>query len=219
MRSLAQARTVALGVVLTCLVAGLLAAAPAVAALELSEILADPASDWSGDGTLSYRDDEWIEVTNTGPEAVDLDEYYVRDALGDEAHVQLFGILAAGESAAFYGYNAVTWQQAVGATVTGLSLNNSGDTVELWLGDPVSPGAVLVDSYTYAAHETVDDRASGRLHPGGEWALFDGLNPYDGDTLPPGSGCLPSPGVVNDCVPGGVPVEAASWGHIKADYR
>lgn len=191
---------------------------PAGAVVQLSEIMADPASDWDGNGEAHYRDDEYIEVTNTGPDAVDLIGYFVRDALGDEAHLHLFGVLAPLEAAVFYGSNAVAWQQEFGHATTGLSLNNGGDEVELWLGDPAYPGATLVDMHIYVDHEAEDDRASGRLHLNGDWALFDGLNPYTGTTEPLSTLCDPSPGTLNDCQPN-VPATAVTWGGVKSLYR
>ncbi len=196
----------------------LMAVGMASAALQLSEILADPVSDWNGDGEVHFRDDEWIEVTNTGPEGVDLSAYYLKDALGDDSHLNLSGVLFPGESAVFYGSDAVAWQQANGLTITGLSLNNSGDTVELLYDDPDASELVLVDIYFYVDHEADDDRASGRLPDSGEWMLFDGLNLYNGDTPPWSTGCEPTPGVPNDCVPN-VPNQPATWGQIKVDYR
>lgn len=132
--------------------------------------------------------------------------------------MNLSGILAPGEVAVFYGSDAVAWQQANGAGVTGFSLNNSGDTVELLREVPGETTMVRVDIYIYVAHEGEDDRASGRLPVTGEWALFDQLNPYDGDTPPWGTGCAPTPGVPNDCVPN-VPNQTATWGHLKVYYR
>jgi len=200
------------------LVLALAAADPARAELQLSEILADPASDWDGNGEAHYRDDEWIEIVNTGTESVDLGQYCIRDALGDEPQMNLSGSLAPGEVVVFYGSDAVAWQQANGVGVTGFSLNNSGDTVELLREVPGETTLVRVDIYIYVAHEGEDDRASGRLPVTGEWALFDQLNPYDGDTPPWGTGCAPTPGVLNDCVPN-VPNQATTWGHLKVEYR
>ncbi len=190
------------------------AAAPALASVLLSEILADPASDWNGDGQVTARGDEWIEVLNTGPQIVDLADYYLRDALGAEPHLRLSGMLAPGQVAVFYGSDAEAWQASVGLTITGLSLNNAGDTVELLLGDPLQPGSQLADAYIYLPHEAVDDRASGRLADL-TWGLFDGLNPYTGTLLPAGTGCMPSPGLPNNCQPL-VPGEAVTWGGVKS---
>ena len=187
------------------------------AAVVLSEILADPATDWNGDGAINSRDDEWVEVTNTGPDAVDLSAYFLRDALGTEAHLQLSGTLGSGQARVFFGSDAAAWQATQGITVTGLSLNNTGDTVELWRGMPGQTGSQLDDVDIFADHEAEDDRSSGRLTDG-TWVIFDALNPYTGTLLPGGSGCAPSPGAVNVCRPN-VPLEAATWGALKGEYR
>jgi hypothetical protein len=192
-------------------------AAPVAAALLLSEILGDPARDWNGSGAADSRDDEWVEVLNTGPDAVDLAAYYLRDALGSDPHLRLSGQLAAGEVRVFYGSDAVAWQMAQGMTVTGLSLNNAGDTVELHRGVPGEAGSQLVDVYIYGDHEAEDDRSSGRL-PSGAWILFDYYLPYSGSLTPGGTGCVPSPGAVNVCNVN-VADERASWGALKRDYR
>ena len=60
----------------------------------LAEILADPASDWNDDGELHFRDDEWVEIRNTGPDIVLLSGYFLRDGLGEDPHLELDGVLA-----------------------------------------------------------------------------------------------------------------------------
>ncbi|MHB8079454.1 MAG: lamin tail domain-containing protein [Candidatus Krumholzibacteriia bacterium] len=190
---------------------------PAAAALVLSEILGDPARDWNGSGAVDARDDEWVEVFNTGPEPVELADYYLRDALGTDPHLRLSGELAAGAARVFYGSDAAAWQTAQGLTVTGLSLNNAGDTVELHRGVPGAAGSELVDVYIYGDHEAEDDRSIARL-PDGSWILYDYYLPYTGSLTPGGSGCAPSPGAPNICS-GNVADERASWGALKGDYR
>jgi len=187
-------------------------------AVLLSEVLPDPAGDWNGDGSLSSRDDEWVEIVNTGPASVDLADYWLCDALGEEAQLRLSGALASGETALFTGAAAVAWQQANGITVTGLSLNNGGDQLELYRGDPLLPGATLVDALIYPAHVGVDDRSLALMLPEGEWVLCDALSPYGGDLEPAGTGCPPTPGEWNVCE-GLVPAENRSWGEVKAEYR
>jgi hypothetical protein len=59
-------------------------AAPAAAQIQLNEILADPASDWDGDGTTNSRSDEWVEVVNVGTTTVDLSTYRLSDATEPE---------------------------------------------------------------------------------------------------------------------------------------
>jgi hypothetical protein len=196
---------------------GVIASSPAAAAVVLSEILGDPARDWNGSGAVDSRDDEWVEVLNTGPDAVDLAEYYLRDALGTEPHLRLSGLLATGGVRVFYGSDAAAWQTAQGLTLTGLSLNNAGDTVELHRGVPGEPGSQQVDIYIYRDHEAEDDRSSARL-TNGTWILCDYYLPYSGSLTPGGSGCVPSPGAVNVC-DDNVADERSSWGGLKSDYR
>ena len=195
--------------------------ASASAQVVISELMADPASDWNDDGTYNYRDDEWVEVLNIGAETVDLSTYYLLDGTGDDAHLNLSGELVPGQVAVFFGSDAVAWQQTSGSGSGGLSLNNGGDTVILLhavAGD--DPGTVdmeVADSVTYLAHEAEDDRASGLSPDNVTWLLFDALNPYTGDQEPVGTGCGPSPGVANPCDP--LPVDQVSFGSLKALYN
>jgi hypothetical protein len=203
---------------LTALVLAL-TAAPATAQLVLNELLADPASDWDGDGQLDTKLDEWVEVYNAGAEAVSLTSYWLRDGLGDTPHLNLFGVLQPGQTAVFYGTHAVAWQQENGGGSSGLSLNNGGDTVQLLRTSDANPDVLeVVDEYAYPAHVGVDDRACGRTPDGAGWALFDAMTPYDGDTHPLGTGCAPSPGAPNECEEG-TPVNGASLSAVKTRWR
>jgi len=188
--------------------------AHAASALRLNEILAGPARDWDGSGALSTRDDEWVEVVNTGGTPLDLGGHLITD--GDRLpRFGLTGVLDPGARRLVFGGDAVTWERANAFPVFGLSLGNTGDQVMLW--QVVGPDTVLVDSYTYLSHEAAADRAIGRATDGGPWMLFDGLNPYTGSTPPLGSGCLPSPGAPNGC--GVTPTRQMTWGSLKALYR
>jgi len=205
--------------VLVCALPGLLltvSARPTGAqpALTLNEFLAGPARDWDGNGVVSTRDDEWIEVLNPGPSALDLTGFLITD---DDSlpRYALSGSLAPGARRVIYGREAYDWERANGFPAFGLSLNNTGDRVMLW--QTAGGETLLVDSYLYAAHEAGADRAVGRLPDGGSWALFDGLNLYTGSAPPPGTGCLPSPNAPNSC--GVTPVAPVSWGRVKAFYR
>ncbi|MBU1675822.1 lamin tail domain-containing protein [bacterium] len=188
------------------------------AAVLISEVLPDPASDWDADGEIDSRGDEWVEVINTGPGPVDLDAYYLRDALGDDPQIRFSGTLAAGETALFLGSDALAWQAAEGLSATGLSLNNAGDMLELYLGHPLEGASTLVDALIYPDHAGVDDRSLARFLPEDVWVLCDGLHPYGGAQEPPGTGCLPTPGEINTCA-GLVADESSSWGQVKNDYR
>lgn len=194
----------------------LLGASGAPAAVVVNELLANPATDWDGDGTVDIKRDEWVEVLNTGPETVDLAGYFLRDGTGDTPHLGLSGVLAAGEVALFTGGDAVAWQEANDAGTSGLSLNNGGDTVQLMVPDPADPLTYLVvDTRTYLPHEGDVDRASGLLE--GAWTLFDRHNPYGGGLEPQGTGCAPTPGLVNLC--DATPVVGCTWGGLKAGFE
>lgn len=205
---------------LVLILLGIAALVPGLAAAELviNELLADPADDWNGDGEIDPTLDEWVEVYNPGPGPITLTGYWLRDGLGETPHLNLFGTLAAGEVAVFYGHHAVAWQGENGGGSSGLSLNNSGDTVELLRTNADEPDQLdVVDTHAYMDHTAEDDRASGRLPDGGQWSLFDGLNPYEGALEPQGTGCEPTPGAVNEC-PGGTPAATESWSAVKATF-
>lgn len=191
--------------------------APSGAAqIRLNEILADPASDWDGDSTTNSKNDEWVEIMNTGSSSVDLSAYRISDlSAGTDFRFALSGTLAPGAMRVFYGTEVVAWQTANGVGSFGLSLNNGGDTVYLYriAGSDTS----VADSYAYTTAEVVDNRSAGRLPNGtGEWVVFDGLNPYTGTPPPTSTGCIPSPGAGTDCV---TPAEKTSWGKVKSEYR
>jgi len=202
-------------VVLTMVAAGAVALAvlgPVAAggAVVLNEVMADPARDWSptdGNETYDSLDDEWVEVLNTGPAAVDVTGWRLSDAAG-EWRYGFQGVLAVGARVVVYGNESYDWEEANGFPKSGLSLNNSGDTVTLTAADLVT----VADQVTYGSSQVLDDRAYGRLPDGGpDWSVFDGLNPMS----PPATGLLPSPGMPNAASP----VESASWGVIKALFE
>jgi hypothetical protein len=193
-----------------------LGASAAPAEVLVNELLANPGSDWNGDSIVDIKLDEWVEVMNTGSESVDLAGYFLRDGTGDTPHLGLSGVLAPGAVALFYGSDAVIWQEANDAGSSGLSLNNGGDTVQLIVPDPNDPLVYLVvDTRTYLPHEGELERASGLL--GGVWMLFDGLDLYGGSLVPVGTGCAPTPGLVNICDT--TPVVGATWGGLKAGFH
>jgi hypothetical protein len=196
-----------------------LVAQQARAELVINEFLANPGQDWDGDGVIDSKLDEWIEVFNPGPDPVDLTDYWLRDALDDNPNLNLFGTLDSGETAVFFGFHAVAWQAEHGAGSAGLSLNNGGDTVVLMKTDQDDPSnLIIIDSFQYPAHVGAVDRSCGRSSDGGQWQLFDGLNPYGGSLFPVGNGCEPSPGSANECGNGTANMEA-SWSAVKAIWK
>ena len=190
-------------------------AGAAACEVRINEFMAAPGRDWDGSGTFSARDDEWVELTNSGIAMVDLSEIVITDA-DSTWRWRGSGTLGMGQRATIYGSNAVAWQNANGATIAGFSLANAGDTVRLW--HVTATDTTQLDSYTYKAHEAGTDRSVGRMPDmTGLWELFDGLNPYSGGLTPQGNGCNPTPVEPNAC--NGTPASPSSWGLIKSTYR
>ena len=191
-------------------------ASASTAQVHLNEILADPGTDWNGDGTIDTKLDEWVEIINTGTSAVDLTRFRISDAsAGTAFRFALSGTLAPGEMKVYFGSDVVAWQAANGVAQFGLSLNNAGDTVFLYEVDGANPN--VTDSRTYVTAEVANDRSNGRLPNGtGDWVVFDGLNPYKGAQPPTPTGCSPSPGKSTQCP---TPTHASTWGLVKALYR
>jgi len=204
---------------LLCLLSVALAvlAAPAHAQgpLRLNEFMAGPARDWDGDGVFSSRDDEWIEIVNTGGSPLDLPGYLITD--GDSIpRLALSGTLAPGGRLVLTGRQSYDWERAHGYPAFGFSLANGGDRVILW--QVAGAETLQVDAYTFRSHEAAADRAVGRyLDAVGTWVIFDALNPYTGSLLPQGNGCPPTPAKVNVCE--ATPTLRSSWGRIKTIYR
>jgi len=181
--------------------------------LRLSEILASPARDWDEDGTFVARQDEWVELRNVGSVSISLQEYYLTDA-DSTLRIIPTGVLVPGSILVITGRMAEDWQRFAGRTVSGLSLNNAGDTVRLFhMG---ATDTVEVDTKTYNSIEGGTDRSTGVLGEPSAWSLFDGLNPYAGSGQPQGTGCSPTPAIPNDCT---LDVETTTWGKIKMRYR
>jgi PAS domain-containing protein len=189
---------------------------PGSAEVLLNEFMADPARDWDGDGEYNYRNDEWVEIINTGDSAVDLSGYLLRD--GNEETLwryQFAGMLQSGEVRVIFGSDSRIWEEANGFPIYGLSLNNSGDKVSLFR---VSGGdTLLIDSVDYGDSAAEDDRSVGREpEEAGGWELFDAYNPCPECTPVSGNGCVPTPGSVNTYITG---TEETSWGKIKSIYK
>jgi hypothetical protein len=201
---------------LFCLLAVAALAPASTAQIRLNEILADPGTDWNGDGAVDSKLDEWVEIMNVGASPVDLSNFRISDlAAATDFRFALSGTLGPGQVRVYYGSDVVAWQAANGVSQLGLSLNNAGDTVFLY---EVNGADILTnDTYAYAAAEVLDDRSTGRLPQGtGGWVIFDALNPYTGTQPPKPTGCAPSPGAPPSCP---TPTHSSTWGHIKALYR
>jgi len=187
----------------------------AAAQIVLNEFMADPASDWDGDGVYSYRDDEWVEIVNLGSSSVDLAGYYLSDGEGPPLWRYGFsGVLMPGQIMIVYGSDSRAWEESAGFPIYGLSLNNAGD--ELCLYRVVGEDTILVDAYTFGDKAADDNRSVGR-RPGVPdiWIMFDGLNPCSDPCDPSSSSCNPTPGEPNDCA---ARSGSESWGSIKNRY-
>jgi hypothetical protein len=190
-----------------------------VCGLCVNEIMADPASDWDGDGVYNFVDDEWVELYNSGPAHVNLGEF----ALSDDTGLWTYGFsdgqdLGVGEAIVVYGSQSKQWQAGHGFPQYGFKMSNDGDTVILW---QVAGGdTVLVDTHTFNTNEADDDRSSGRNPDGiGAWEIFDALNPYSGATPPLGNGLPPTPGQPNVGDPPPVGMDEGTWGRVKSLFR
>ena len=200
-------------VIAASVVAGMARSEAAVGDVRLSEILAGPARDWDGDSVYDARKDEWVEIANVGGAPVDLTPYRLADA-DSTIRYAFSGSLAPGAVLLVTGSAAEAWQRSAGRAVTGLSLNNAGDTVRLFR--IAGPDTSVVDVKTYNGIEGAADRATGRMAGSDGWTLFDALNPYSGTGEPKGSGCAPTPGVENGCP---TDVGEVTWGQIKTLWR
>ncbi len=135
---------------------------PVNATLVLNEFLADPGSvnDANCDGTPSSTQDEFVELVNLGPDALDLSGYTIRDATTVRFTVPPGTVIAANDALVVYGGGTAACPNVDGTALVGgtLSLNNTADTIVV--ADAV--GTVLI-SYTYGAE--ADNDASQVLAP------------------------------------------------------
>jgi hypothetical protein len=119
----------------------------------INELLADPGSvvDANGDGVFSSTNDEFIEFVNTDSVSFDLTGYTVEDS-GSVTYT--FGAITipAGGSVVIFGGGIPTGIPGITDTASGLSLNNSGDTVYLKNAD-----GTIITTYTYGSEANSDE--------------------------------------------------------------
>ncbi len=124
--------------------------------IAINEFLPAPAGtvDWDGNGTADSND-EWVELYNPNPFAVDLSGWQVDDAPGGSSPYTL----PAGTTLAPHGFLLLFKAR------TGIALNNSGDAVRL-----LAPDGHTVDSVTYPAVPRTDATSWSRTADGtGTW--------------------------------------------------
>ena len=95
-----------------------LAVNTAVSAPAINEFMPGPGSDWDGDFDSDSRDDEWVEITNTGAAALDLEGYYL---LSGADRDPVFGFRAASPQANSPASTAATRFYGRGRTMPGRS--------------------------------------------------------------------------------------------------
>jgi len=124
-----------------------------VIAIVINEILADPASDLTGDangdGTVVTTDDEFVEIVNNELTSLNISGWTLSDALGVKHTFPANTVIPASCSIVVFAAGTPTGtfgRSLVQVASTGqLGLNNTGDTVTL------NNGTSNVASYTYAA--------------------------------------------------------------------
>lgn len=122
---------------------------PFSTSVKLSEFLPNPST--------TESNDEFIELYNSGDEAVDLTGWIIQDASGTD--YVLSGSIGAGRY--------LTWYRSD----TKISLNNSGDSVTL-----VQPDGKTVETVSYA--DNADDDLSYARNSQGNWAWTNQPTPY-----------------------------------------
>ncbi len=102
------------------------------AAILINEVLADPADDANGDGSVHTTRDEFVELVNTEAADVSLANWTLSDALQVRHTFQADSvILSRGFFIVFGGGAPQGFSHAATASTGGLALNNAGDTVSL----------------------------------------------------------------------------------------
>jgi hypothetical protein len=133
----------------------------------INEVLIRPHYDWNTDGEANTKD-EYIEIYNRGPHAVDLEEWMLDDI--DDGGSRPFRLpdvtIKVGERLAFFN------------SMTRIALNDSGDTVRL-----LAPDGHEIDKITYLKVRAYN-LSFGRL-PDGSKRLYYGLwpTPYEPNVL------------------------------------
>jgi hypothetical protein len=167
--------------------------------LVLNEFLARPGHDWNQDGVVNTYD-EFIEVINAGTVDLNLSNYklddYEQDVNGKPINNGFplpSRVLVPGEIAVFY------------ASQTGISLNDSGDTVRL----VKASNYTIVDAYTYPPVSSLDVSWCRYTDGYGDWVgrcfpTPGRPNSLTGDLFPP----EPGGGVSKVCLlPDNSPIE------------
>lgn len=176
-------------------------ACQAEAVIVINEVLADPAGDANGDGTISSTKDEFVELLNTGAASVSLTGWQLADALNVRHTFAEAAVLGPGQFFVVFGSSASTGT---------LSLNNSHETLTL-----LDAGSQAIDALAYGSEG--GKNASLARQPDGTGvfalhALLDGQAYSPGRTLDglavwPPAILSQDPTPLPDPLPEGPPVE------------
>jgi hypothetical protein len=128
---------------------------PVDATLVLNEFLADPGSvnDSNCDGVFDSTDDEFVELVNLGPDALDLSGATISDGTTVRYTVPPGTVVGALDGLVVYGGGTASCPNVDGLAVVGgtLSLNNGGDTITV-----ADAGGTVLVSHTYGAEANND---------------------------------------------------------------
>ena len=125
---------------------------PAHAAIFINEVLADPAGDANGDGSIHATRDEFIELVNTGPDEILLTNWTLSDAVkARHTFDAATSIPAYGFFSIFGGGVPQGFTHAAVASTGTLGLNNTADSVSLF-----DASLALIDQMSYGAEGGAD---------------------------------------------------------------
>jgi hypothetical protein len=120
----------------------------------INEMLANPATDWNGNGDVSGMDDEFIELYNSGNQSVDISGYVLKDAVFRSTPGEY--TLPSGTSIGPGEFLVIF------VSKSGVFQGNDGDAISL-----SDPSGNLVDEMEYDS--TTEDVSFIRIPDGGEW--------------------------------------------------
>jgi hypothetical protein len=136
------------------MVSMLLAVNLAGADVLINEMLANPATDWNGNGEVGGMDDEFIELYNSGNESQDVSGYVLKDTVfrstPGEYTLANGTVIGPGEFMVIF------------VSKSGVFQGNDGDAIKLY-----NPSGNLVDEKEY--NTTTEDVSFVRIPDGGEW--------------------------------------------------
>ncbi|MFH5831827.1 lamin tail domain-containing protein [Halalkalibaculum sp. DA384] len=139
----------------------------------INEILADPGGDADGDNEIDTDDDEFVEIVNNEPVAVDISGWTIADENEVQFTFEPGTILKANSAAVAFGSTGFSgnFGNSIVQGTSSLRLNNGGDRVVL-----KNKSGYLIDSHTYGS-EGGDGTSLVREHDGsGSFVKHDGIS-------------------------------------------